>query len=321
MIGKQELIDAYNRISPYIHKTPVFTSQTLNYITGAQLYFKCENFQKMGAFKMRGAMNAVLQLTDEEKERGVVTHSSGNFAQALSLSCKHLGIKSFIIMPSDSPQVKKDAVRGYGGIIIECKPTLAAREETAMKIIEEKHAVLIHPFDSENVIAGQGTACMELLEEQPDIEMIVVPVGGGGLISGSALAAKYFGTNCKTIGAEPFEADDAFRSLQSGMIEMNVSTNTIADGLKTQLSSNTFSIINKNVERIIRLTEREIAEAMITIWERMKIIIEPSGAIAYAAIKRKRNYFKGKKTGVILSGGNFDLMKLTEVMKLINHDK
>lgn len=309
-IKKEDLINCYNRISPYIHRTPVLTSRLINEIAGAELYFKCENFQRMGAFKMRGATNAILQLSEAQKKKGVVTHSSGNFAQALALAAKSLGVNAYIVMPSDSPQVKKNAVKDYGAEIIECPPTLQARESTAKKVEEDKGATFIHPSNDTNVILGQGTACFELLQDQPDLEFIFSPVGGGGLIAGTALAAHFFGKNCKVIGGEPAEADDAYRSLQSGKIENNVSTNTIADGLKTQLGDKNFPIIKEHVDHIILVTEKEITSAMKLIWERMKIIVEPSSAIALAALLKEKQKYANKKVGVIISGGNVDLTKL-----------
>jgi threonine dehydratase len=259
---------------------------------------------------MRGATNAVLQLSDKQKNKGVVTHSSGNFAQALALAAKRIGIKAYIVMPTTAPQVKKNAVLEYGGEIIECEPTLKAREAASRKIEIEKDATFIHPSNDEQVILGQGTACMELLEDYPDLDFVVVPIGGGGLIAGTALAAFYFGNDCKVIGAEPFEADDAYRSLQSGTIESNDSANTIADGLRTQLGDKNFPIIQKYVDRIIRVTESEIVEAMRLVWERMKIIIEPSSAVALAAILTEKENFFNKKVGIIISGGNVDLQNL-----------
>ena len=307
---KLDIVQSHQRISPYIHRTPVLTSQMINDISGAELFFKCENFQKMGAFKMRGATNAILQLSDEQKQKGVVTHSSGNFAQALALSAKSLGIKAYIVMPSNSPEVKKNAVKGYGGIITECEPTLEDREKTATKIKQEKGATFVHPYNDFNVILGNASVGKELLEEYPDLDVIIVPVGGGGLISGVALSAISFGNNCKVIGAEPYTVDDAYRSLQSGKIESNLTTNTIADGLKTLLGDITFNIINNHVEKIIRVTEEEIVEAMQLIWERMKIIVEPSAAVTLAAVLKSKQEFKNKKVGMVLSGGNVDLKKL-----------
>lgn len=307
---KKDIIECHNRIKPYIHNTPVLTSRLLNEICGVSLFFKCENFQKMGAFKMRGATNAILQLSEEQMQKGVVTHSSGNFAQALALAAKSLGVTAYIVMPSNAPQVKKEAVIGYHGNIIECEPTLLAREATAKKIEVEKGATFIHPSNDINVILGQGTACLELLEDYPNLDAVFAPVGGGGLIAGTALATHYFGKNCKVFGGEPFEADDAFRSLISGQIESNNTTNTIADGLKTQLGDKNFPIIQQHVEGIIRVTEAEIMHAMRLIWERMKIIVEPSSAVALAALLKEKDSFKGKNVGVIISGGNVDLNNL-----------
>ena len=307
---KEDLVQCHNRIAPYIHRTPVLTSRLIDKMAGAELFFKCENFQRMGAYKMRGATNAILQLSEGQRSKGVVTHSSGNFAQALTLAAKSLGVKAFIVMPTSAPRVKKDAVLEYGGKIIECEPTLEARKAAALKIEAEMGATFIHPSNSVNVIIGQGTACMELLEEHPDLDFIVVPVGGGGLIAGTALAAHYFGNKCKVIGSEPFAVDDAYRSLQSGKIELNKTTDTIADGLKTNLGDKNFPLIRKYVNSIIRVTEEEIVEAMRLIWERMKIIIEPSSAVAFAAVLNERDKFKNKKVGLIISGGNVDLKHL-----------
>ena len=307
---KENLIKVHQRIEPYIHKTPILTSKLINEIAGATLFFKCENFQKMGAFKMRGATNAIMQLSDEQRSKGVVTHSSGNFAQALSLAAQSLGVKAFIVMPSTASQVKKEAVKGYGGEIIECDPTLIARENRANEIVQKTGATFVHPSNDMDVILGQGTAAKELLEKHPDLAYIIAPIGGGGLIAGTALFASYFGHNCKVIGGEPFEADDAYRSIQSGVIESNTSTNTIADGLKTQLGDINFPIIKQGVERIIRVTEDEIIEAMRIIWERLKIVSEPSSAVALAAVLKEKESFKNKEIGIIISGGNVDLSKL-----------
>jgi len=307
---KKDIIESASRIEPYVHNTPILTSKTINKMTGAELFFKCENFQKMGAFKMRGATNAILQLSDVQKRKGVVTHSSGNFAQALALAAKNLSIEAYIVMPNNAPQVKKDAVNGYGGEITECAPTLEARETTAKQIQENKGATFIHPFNDFNVVLGNASAGKELLEKQPDLDCIVVPVGGGGLVSGTALSAIAFGNNCTVIGAEPFEVDDAYRSLEAGKIVHNTTTNTIADGLKTSLGDITFNIIKNHVQEIIRVTEEEIIEAMQLIWERMKIIVEPSSATALAAILKSKQQFSGKKIGLMISGGNVDLKKL-----------
>ncbi len=306
----QNLLNCYNRISLHVHKTPVLQSRLINELIGADVFFKCENFQKMGAFKFRGATNAVLKLTDEQKQKGVVTHSSGNFAQALALAAKNSGVKAFIVMPNNATAVKKEAVKSYGGIVIECEPTLAAREKAAQEIQEKEGATFIHPSNDDNVILGQGTACYELLQDYPNIEFVFTPVGGGGLIAGTALYAHFFGKNCKVIGGEPMEVDDAFRSLQSGKIESNASTNTIADGLKTQLGDRNFPIIQQYVDHIVRVSEQEIIDAMKLIWERMKIVVEPSSAVALAALIQEKAKYKGKKVGVVLSGGNVDLSQL-----------
>jgi len=309
-MDKKTLLQIHEKIKPYIHKTPVLTSQLINDMVGANVYFKCENFQKMGAFKMRGATNAILSLTQEQKEKGVVTHSSGNFAQAIALATKQVGVKNYIVMPENAPQSKKNAVKTYRGNIIECESTATAREEMAEKIRKEKDATFVHPSNDLEVIYGQGTAAIELLEEQPDLDYIFTPVGGGGLIAGTCLAAKYFSETCKIIGGEPMNADDAFRSLQSGKIEYNDTANTIADGLRTFLGDKNFPIIKDHVERIIRVEENEIIYAMKLIWERMKIIIEPSSAVAFAALLKEKETFKNQKVGVIISGGNVDLVNL-----------
>lgn len=307
---KQDLLDCHQRIMPFIHRTPVLSSRLINAEVGAEVFFKCENFQRGGAYKMRGATNAILQLTDEQKRQGVVTHSSGNFAQAVSLGAKTLGVTAHIVMPTSAPEVKKIGVREYEGIIYECEPTLESREQNANQIAKETGATLLHPSNDIEVIIGQGTAAIELLEEQPDLNAIFCPVGGGGLIAGSALTAHYFGDNCKVYGGEPFEADDAYRSLLSGRIEGNETTNTIADGLKTTLGSNNFPIIKEHVSGIIRVTEEEIVSAMRLIWERMKIIVEPSSAVTLAALLRDKANFSNQKIGIVISGGNVDLANL-----------
>ena len=310
---KERIVQVHERINPYIHETPILTSSLIDEIAGCSIFFKCENFQKMGAFKMRGATNAILKLSSEDQQKGVVTHSSGNFAQALSLAAKSLGIPAYIVMPSSAPQVKKDAVKTYGGIIIECPPTLKDREETAQKIVSEKGATFVHPSNDIEVILGQGTAALELLQKKPNLDIVVTPIGGGGLIAGTALAVSLFSERTKTIGAEPFEVDDAYRSLISGKIETNESTNTIADGLKTQLGDKNFPIIQKYVEEVIRVSEEEIKEALKLIWERMKIIVEPSSAVALAGILKEPAKFKNKQIGLIISGGNVDLGKLGDI--------
>jgi threonine dehydratase len=309
-VNKDFLIQVHNRVKPYIHRTPVLSSELINEISGCKVYFKCENFQKMGAFKMRGATNAILNLSEEERSKGVVTHSSGNFAQALSLAANKLGVAAYIVMPKNAPQVKKNAVKGYKGAIIESESTPKAREEMAEKVKLDKGATFIHPSNDDDVIHGQGTAAIELLEEQPQLDYIFTPVGGGGLIAGTALAAKYFSMNCKVIGGEPANADDAYRSLISGKIEYNESANTIGDGLRTNLGDRNFPIIKNEVEKIIRVDEDEIVIAMKLVWERMKIIIEPSSAVAFAALLKNKEDYKNKSVGIVISGGNVDVTNL-----------
>jgi len=308
MVYKKALEEAHFRISPYIHKTQVLQSSLINAIASCEIFFKCENFQKMGAFKMRGACNAILQLSEEERANGVITHSSGNMAQAVSLAARSLGVKAYIVMPSNAPEVKKAAVRDYGGEITECIPTIEEREKTTEAIIAKTGASFIHPSNDLNVILGQATAAKELLTDYTEIDTVLAPVGGGGLLAGTALACLHRGVSC--MGGEPMEADDAYRSLQSGKIELNTTSNTIADGLRTHLGDINFPIIQEHVEKIIRVEENEIINAMRLIWERMKIIIEPSCAVPFAAVLREPDTFKGKKVGIIITGGNVDLSKL-----------
>jgi len=283
------------------------TSESLDKIAGAQLYFKCENLQRTGSFKIRGATNAVLSLKDEEAQRGVVTHSSGNHAAALSLAARWRGMPAYIVMPSNSPQAKKDAVRAYGGEITECEPTLGAREAAAAELIRKTGAILVHPYNNTRVIAGQGTAAIELLEEVPELEAIIAPVSGGGLLSGTSIAAKGLKNGVRVIGAEPQNADDARRSLASGKIEPASTKQTMADGLRATLCPLTFSILRENVDEIIPAEEEEIAGAMRAIWERMKLIVEPSGAVAAVPPLMRKIRGQAKRIGVILSGGNLDL--------------
>ena len=311
---KDNLLNCHKRIQPFIHNTAVLTSRLIDREVNANLFFKCENFQRAGAYKMRGATNAILQLSEKQKKNGVVTHSSGNFAQALSLGAQSVGVTAYIVMPNTAPEVKKVGVKEYGGKIYECEPTVKARQALADEIALKTGATFIHPSNDENVILGQGTAALELLKEHSDLDFIFCPVGGGGLIAGSALAAKYFGDNCKVYGAEPFEADDAYRSLLSGKIEGNGTVNTIADGLKTTLGDINFPIIKEFVNGIIRVDEDEIVAAMKLVWERMKIIIEPSSAVTVAAVirqsKENPEVLKNRNVGIIISGGNVDLSNL-----------
>ena len=308
--SKDSIIAAHNRIKPYIHRTPVLTSASVDEMAGCHLFFKCENFQKVGAFKARGAMNAALKLSAEQLKKGVATHSSGNHAQALARAAKILSIKSYIVMPRTAPEIKKRGVRGYGGEIFECEPTLAARESTLAEVIKKTGAVEIHPFNNYDVMEGQGTCAKELFEEVQDLDFIVVPVGGGGLLSGTALATKYFSPKTIVIAGEPELANDAYRSMQSGRIEPASPPISIADGLLTSLGDKTFPIIHENVKEIITVTEDEIIAAMRLIWERLKIIIETSCAVPFAAVIKDKRKFVNKKVGIIFTGGNVDLNKV-----------
>ncbi len=305
-----DIQQAAERIKLYAHRTPVLTNESLNQKVGAQVFLKCENLQKVGAFKFRGACNAVYSLTDAEAARGVCTHSSGNHAQALALAARMRGIPAYIVMPNNAPQVKKDAVAGYGGQITFCEPTLAARESALDRIRLEAGATVVHPYNDERVIAGQGTAAMELLEDIPDLDVIITPVGGGGLLSGTSIAATEIKKGIRVIAGEPEMADDAFRSLKAGKIIPSENPKTIADGLLTSLGDLTFPIIQNNVEQIVTVSETGIIESMKFVWERAKIIIEPSSAVAIAVLWEKKIDLSKLKIGVIISGGNVDLAKL-----------
>lgn len=307
---KQSVIDAAERIGPFLHRTPVLSSSAINRMFSCKIWFKCENFQKAGAFKSRGATNALLQLSKDDLAQGVATHSSGNHAAALSLAAKRHGTRAYIVMPENSNKLKIKAVEEYGGIITFCKPTLTARESTLAAVIRETGAVEIHPYNDYRIIAGQATACLELLEELPGLEVVMAPVGGGGLLSGTALSAGFFGHKVKVIGAEPAGADDAYRSFYGGIFVPSENPQTIADGLLTSLGSLTYHIIQKHVDQIVTVSEEAIREAMKLIWERMKIIVEPSSAVPLAAILEKKVQVEGAEIGIILSGGNVDLSAL-----------
>ena len=309
-ISLQDVLQAAQRIKPYIHRTPVMTNESLNQEVGAQVFMKCENLQKVGAFKFRGASNAVWSLTDEEAARGVVTHSSGNHAQALALAAKMRGIPAYIVMPSNAPQVKKNAVAGYGGQITFCEPTLEARESTMEGIRLRTGASVVHPYNDERVMAGQGTAALELLEDVPNLGVIIAPVGGGGLLSGTSIAATETKKGIRVIAAEPEMADDAFRSMQAGRIIPSQNPKTIADGLLTSLGALTYPVIKERVEQVVTVSEAGIVDSMKFVWERAKIVIEPSAATVIAVLWEKKIDLSGLKVGVILSGGNVDLEKL-----------
>ena len=300
--------EAHARIRDKIHRTPVMTSEVLDRMAGSRLYFKCENLQKAGAFKARGATNAVFLLTDEEAARGVVTHSSGNHAAALARAAALRGIAAYIVMPSNSPLVKQAAVRRYGGEIVLCEPTLAARETTARQVMERTGAAFIHPYDDLRVMAGQGTTAIELLDEVPQLDVILCPVGGGGQLSGIAVAAKDIKADVRVVGVEPAGADDAARSFKAGEIIPMVNPRTIADGLKTSLGEKPFAEIIRLVDDIVTVSEESIVQAMRQILEVMKLLVEPSGAVPYAAILERK--ISGTDIGIILSGGNLDLDRL-----------
>ncbi len=305
-----DIRQAAERIRPYAHRTPVLTNDSLNQKVDARVFLKCENFQKVGAFKFRGACNAVYSLSDADAARGVCTHSSGNHAAALALAAKLRGIPAYIVMPDNAPSVKKNAVAGYGGLITFCAPTLEARESTLDRIRIETGATVVHPYNDERVITGQGTAALELLEDVPDLDVIIAPVGGGGLLSGTSIAATEIKKGIRVIAGEPEMADDAFRSMQAGEIIPSQNPKTIADGLLTSLGSLTFPIIQQRVEQIVTVSEAGIIESMKYVWERAKIIIEPSSAVAVGVLWERKIDLRGLKVGIILSGGNVDLEKL-----------
>jgi threonine dehydratase len=310
-LNLQTIQEAHNRIRQYIHRTPILTCQTINQLTGAELYFKCENFQKIGAFKARGGVNAVLSLSAEQLRNGVVTHSSGNHAQAIAYAAALVGVRAYIVMPHTAPRVKKEAVLGYGATVIECEPTLEARERAVGEVEAETAATMIHPFNDYAVIAGQATAAKELLEDcNGTFDVIMAPVGGGGLLSGTALSVHYLSPNTQVIAGEPEGAADAILSFKSGQIEKAPYINTIADGLLTTLGTKTLPIIREHVNDILLASDTEIVNAMKIIWERMKIIIEPSCSVPLAALIRNKKRFEGQKVGIILTGGNVDLGKL-----------
>jgi threonine dehydratase len=298
------------RIAPYVHRTAVLTSASLDDACGARLFFKAELFQKVGAFKARGATNAVLQLSDEQLRRGVVTHSSGNHAAALARAAALKGAVATIVMPSNAPQAKEQSVRRYGGRIVHCEPTLAAREAACANIQAETGATLVHPYDDEAVIAGQGTAALELMQQAPELDMILAPIGGGGLVSGTAIAAHGLRRQVRVFGVEPEGADDAFRSLKAGRLVDPGPVNTIADGLRGALSERTFAVIQDQVAGIVTVSEAAIIEAMRRLWQVLKITVEPSSAVAYAAIMEGKLELGGRRVGVILTGGNLDLDQL-----------
>jgi threonine dehydratase len=311
----EDIRQAHRRIEPFIHRTPVLTSGTIDRMAGGEIFFKCENLQKAGAFKIRGACNAVFSLSDDEAKRGVATHSSGNHAAALALAARWRGIPAHVVMPENSPHVKKLAVAGYGAEIVFCKPTLEARERALAEVVARTGAAFIHPYNDLRVITGQGTAAIELCEQVQNLDLVVAPVGGGGLLSGTAVAVSLVSPKTAVIAAEPERADDAYRSFKSGHIVPSLDPNTIADGLRTSLGDLTFPIIQRYVKDIVLVSEEAIVDAMRCLWERMKILVEPSAAVPLGAVLSRRLDVAGRRVGLIVSGGNVDLDRLPWVPK------
>ncbi len=309
-ISKEDIIAAHERIAPFIHRTPLLHSSTIDMLCGCEVHFKCENFQKIGAFKIRGATNAILKLSEKERELGVATHSSGNHAQAVAKAARDLGIPAYIVMPRTAPPVKIAAVKGYGGIVITCEPNQLARESTLDGLVKETGATIIHPYDNYDVIAGQGSAIKEVFEDEAEFDAVFTPVGGGGLLAGTALTTHYLSPHTKVYAGEPEGADDAFRSLKAGSIQPSENPDTIADGLLTSLGQRNFPIIQEHVAAIFTVSEQEIINAMRLIYERMKIVIEPSCAVPLAALLKEKGRFEGQKVAIILTGGNVSLDKL-----------
>ncbi len=306
----QDVLDAHERIAPYIHRTPVFTSTYLNELTGADLFFKCENFQKAGAFKARGASNAVFGLTEEQAAKGVATHSSGNHGLSLSYAAGRRGIPCTVVMPRTAPQAKKDAVTGYGGRVVECEPSTSSREAVFAEVVAETGAEFVHPYNDPRVIAGQATCSRELNEQVEGLDAVIAPIGGGGMISGTCLTLSNVNPGVKIYAAEPKQADDAARSFRAGHIIADDAPETVADGLKVPLKELTWHFVKNHVADILTAQEDEIVDAMKTIWKRMKIVMEPSSAVPLATILNNPSVFKGKRVGVIITGGNVDLDRL-----------
>jgi len=310
MVTLKDIAVAHDRIRPFIHRTSVLTNKSLDDLSGAFLFFKCENFQKAGSFKIRGATNTVERLSQDEMDRGVATTSSGNHGAALSMAVTRRGGKTKVVMPTNTPKIKVNNVERNGGEVIWCEPDQPSRERVLHELVDETGATVVHPYNDERIVAGQGTVTKELLEDHPDLDMIISPVSGGGLLSGTLLAAKGINPDIKIYGAEPSEADDAYRSLEKGEIVANKTIDTICDGLRAQIGTITFPIIQAHVDGIITVSESEIIEAMKMVWERMKIIAEPSSVITLGALLKNKEMFAGKEVGLILSGGNVDLNQL-----------
>ena len=305
-----DMLVAHERVKPYIHRTPVLTSQFINELTGADLFFKCENLQKAGAFKARGASNAVFGLTDEQAAKGVATHSSGNHGTCLSYAAGRRGIHCTVVMPRTAPQAKKDAVKGYGGRVVECEPSTSSREAVFAEVVAETGAEFVHPYNDHRVIAGQGTCSKELIEQVDGLDAVIAPIGGGGMISGTCLTLSNLAPQVKIYAAEPEQADDAYRSFKAGHIIADDAPETVADGLKVPLKDLTWHFVQNQVTDILTASEEEIVDAMKLIWKRMKIVMEPSSAVPLATILKNKKVFAGKRVGVIITGGNVDLDKL-----------
>ncbi len=305
-----DMLAAHERIKPHIHRTPVLTSNFLDALTGAKLFFKCENFQKAGVFKARGASNAVFGLPDDMLDKGVATHSSGNHALSLSYAAGRRGIPCTVVMPRTAPQAKKDAVKGYGGRIVECEPSTSSREATFAEVVKETGAEFVHPYNDHRVIAGQGTCSRELIEQAPNLDAVIAPIGGGGMISGTCLTLSNLAPTMEIYAAEPEQADDAYRSFKAGHIIADDAPETIADGLKVPLKELTWHFVSNHVTDILTASEQEIVDAMKLIWKRMKFVMEPSSAVPLATILKNKNIFAGKRVGVIITGGNVDLDRL-----------
>ncbi|WP_164924116.1 beta-hydroxyaspartate dehydratase BhcB [Sinorhizobium fredii] len=305
-----DVIDAHERIKPHIHRTPVLTSSFINSLAGAELYFKCENFQKAGAFKARGASNAVFGLSDKQAAKGVATHSSGNHGTCLSYAAGQRGIPCTVVMPRTAPQAKKDAVRGYGGKVVECEPSTSSREAVFAEVVAESGAEFVHPYNDPRVIAGQATCSKELIEQVDGLDAVIAPIGGGGMVSGTCLALSNLASHIAIYAAEPEQADDAYRSFKAGHIIADDAPDTVADGLKVPLKDLTWHFVKNHVTDILTASEEEIIDAMKLIWKRMKIVMEPSSAVPLATILKNKDLFAGKRVGVIVTGGNVDLDKL-----------
>ena len=305
-----DVVAAHQRIAPHVHRTPVLTSRMLNALSGAELFFKCENFQKGGAFKARGASNAVFGLTDEQAARGVATHSSGNHGTCLSYAAGRRGIPCTVVMPRTAPQAKKDAVRGYGARVVECEPSTTSREAVFAKVVAETGAEFVHPYNDHRVIAGQGTCSKEMIEDLGELDAVIAPIGGGGMVSGTCLTLSTLAPKVKIYAAEPEQADDAMRSFKAGHIIADDAPETVADGLKVPLKDLTWHFVKAYVTDILTASEEDIVDAMKLIWKRMKIVMEPSSAVPLATILKNPDIFAGKRVGVVITGGNVDLDKL-----------